>query len=440
MENISSLPKAFILTGAFWTICRNSLYLRELAKRDLKILVITPDRYRQQAEQKRTNNKNSVSLIDDIAYVEGDLDKEASFNSSVVAKVQRWRKHYHIIGALAVGETLVEPTGILADALNVKSPGLRATRVCRSKYLQRFYLDGLSPRSVIVSPGQRGKICIEEIPYPSVLKPATRHSSSGVICVENAKQARRVLLDYPDYETLLFEEKIIGQEYSVETLLQNGEILFSSVTHKITTDTYSNTFVELIHTVPCELADNDILINAAEHILKQLAFHDGIAHSEWRIDKEGKPYLMEIASRTPGDGILPLYKLACGQSMETVILKIMLGERADYPKPTRVARQVYLEHEPGILKDIHLNWTGVEVTWLDDSATWPDIPAGDPDDSPALRAVFVHKKKGDHLQPLRSSEDRAVAFFIDAKSIEELDQIELKVKQSITLEIEPYGV
>ncbi|CDH20929.1 ATP-grasp domain-containing protein [Xenorhabdus bovienii] len=434
----TSLPQAFVLTGAFWVIFRNSMYLNEINKRGLAILIVTPVSYRPHVEKARADSQSLVSLISDVAYVDGALDRETSFNPSVIAALQEWCQRYHIIGAFAVGETLVEPTGIFADALDIRSPGLRATRVCRSKYLQRFYLDRYSPVSLVVPPEKRADTLFEDMPYPMIIKPATRHSSSGVISVSNAGQAHQALQEYPTYETLLLEQRIDGQEYSVESLSQNGHVLFSSVTHKVTTDTHSDAFVELAHTVPNQEPINAMLIQAARDVLEDLAFADGIAHSEWRVGRDGKPYLMEIAARTPGDGILPLYQLACGEPLEPTILKIMLGETAHYPEPRRFARQVYLEHRPGMLIDVRIDWPGVKVTWLNDNNTWPDIPAGSPQDAPTLRAIFVHKKRGERLYPLRSSDDRAVAFFIDATSITELDQLETEIKLKITLEIEEY--
>jgi len=432
------LPRAFVLTGAFWVICRNSLYLRELANRDITILVITPESYRKDAEASREDKQSVTTLITDVAYVQGALDKEASFNSSVVATLQQWQQQYSIIGAFAIGETLVEPSGIISDALGLRSPGLRATRVCRSKYLQRFYLSSFSPLSKIIAPEMREKIDWQTLNWPLIMKPATRHSSSGVISVDNEQQARAALVDYPAYETLLLEQRVEGQEYSIESLVQDGEIIFSSVTHKMTTDQHSNTFVELAHTVPGSAPENVLLLEAAQKVLRALAFSDGIAHSEWRFGRDNKPYLMEIAARTPGDGILPLYRLACGEPLESVIIKIMLGEKASYPAPCRVARQVYLEHTPGVLKNVEVKWPGIQVSWIADNQTWPEILPGQPQDGPELRAVFVHKKRGERLTSLLSSDDRAVTFFIDANCEDELDRLEEEVRSAITIDIEVY--
>jgi hypothetical protein len=208
------------------------------------------------------------------------------------------------------------------------------------------------------------------------------------------------------------------------------------VTRKETTET---PFVELSHTIlagPARIAGRDVsalLIDADRRVLSALAFSDGITHSEWRVTEAGEPYLMEIAARTPGDGITLLYELACGAPMETPILQIALGEEVSYQRPRRWARQVYLEHRPGVLHDVTVDWPGTEVIWIGEADLWPSLRSGEPGDPPALRSVLVLKPRGTSLSALRDSMDRAVTFFIDADSEAELDSLEAKVRAAITV-------
>lgn len=430
---MSNQPDAFVLTGAFWVICRNPLYLTELRRRGLRILVITPSSYRTGATAVRQDPTHPASMIEDIAYVDGSLDKEASFTPAVVAAAQAWRSQYRIVGAYAVGETLVEPTGLVTDALGLATPGLRATRVCRSKYLQRLYLPEIGPASLALPPGRRD-VEAEALTFPVVVKPATRHSSSGVQTIADPQQLASELATYPAYETVLVEEKIEGQEFSVESLVQQGRPVFASVTRKETTDSHTRTFVELSHTVPEAPGEVADLITAANQaMLGRLSFEDGVVHSEWRV-QQGRAVLMEVAARTPGDGLLVLYQLATGAPMEPAIVGIALREPVTYPMPTRFARQVYLEHEAGgVLEDVSLEWDGVEITWLIDVTAWPEIKPVAADAPPGLRAVFVLKPRGSVLEPLHSSEERAVCFFIDAPSLEELDALEQRVREALTV-------
>ncbi|MGW9552961.1 ATP-grasp domain-containing protein [Nocardiopsis sp. NPDC055551] len=433
MKPDSDLPQAFILTGAFWVICRSPLYLTELAGRGLKILVITPEGFRDRAEAVRRQDNGPAALIEDVAYVAGSLDKEASFNPGVMAAVTAWCSRYSIKGVYAVGETLVEPTGIVADALGLPFPGMRATRVCRNKYLQRCYLHRHSPASLIVPPSEREAIDPGTLEFPVVLKPATRHSSSGVVSADGPVDVARELVEYPDHETVLIEQKITGPEYSVETLSQQGRRVFASVTAKTTTDTHSNAFVELSHTVGGDDPADSALLRVNAEILDRLGFEDGITHSEWRLDQSGTPHLMEIAARTPGDGLLALYELATGLPLEEQIIRVTLAERAEYPRPVRVARQVYLRHPLGVLEDVRLDWPDVAASWVGETDMWPRIEPGKPDDAPSLRAVMVCKEKGTQLKPLRSSDDRAVTFYIDAPDTEQLDEIEARVRSAIDI-------
>src|SRR5439155_6609845 len=140
------------------------------------------------------------------------------------------------------------------------------------------------------------------------------------------------LATYADHETVLVEQRVDGPELSVESLVQDGRVIFASATDKETTESHASTFVELAHGVPTAREEvRGPLLRANARLLDLLGFQDGIAHSEWRIGPDGRPLLMEIAGRTPGDGLLPLYQLATGAPLEPEIIRIALGERASYP-------------------------------------------------------------------------------------------------------------
>ncbi len=431
--NHRSTPDAFILTGAFWVVVRDPIYLTELSRRGLTILMITAARWRDQALECVNDPSHPASAIEEIAFVPGGVDTEGSFTPGVIAHAQSWRTRYNVVGLYAVGETLVEPTGLLADAFGLPAPGLRASRVSRSKYLQRWYLPEFSPVSVTLPAGARDPAGLDAVRFPAVIKPAARHSSSGVETVRDRAELDTALAGFPEHETVLVEQKVTGQEFSVESLVQNGKVLFASVSFKETTESHARTFVELAHTIPSgRTGAEETLLKANQQLLDRLAFENGITHAEWRLDEHGRSVLMEIAARTPGDGIMTLYRLATGASLEPEILRVALGEPAAYPAPRRYARQVYLEHRPGILAGVTVDWPGVEPTWIGEAGLWPELTAG-PTDAPTLRAVFVIKSRGRELVPLRNSNDRAVTFFIDAPTPEQLDTLDHQVRRAITI-------
>ncbi|WP_439679305.1 ATP-grasp domain-containing protein [Embleya sp. MST-111070] len=427
-------PQAFILTGSFPVIRRNPLYLTELSGRGLKILVITAESYRAQATEAMADTSNPAALITEIAYVTGDFTVQGAFVAGAIARTSAWREAYTIVGAYAVGDYLAEPTGLLADGLGVRSPGLRASRACRSKYLQRWYAPDLGPASLTIPAGERERVDLDAVRFPAVVKPASRASSSGVETVADPAGLRAKLATYPDHEVVLVEEKVSGPEFSVESLIQDGEVVFASVTDKVTTDSHAHTFVEMAHSVPSVREDlREVLLTANRELVAALAFEHGIAHSEWRVGDDGRPRLMEVAARTPGDGLLTLYQLATGRPLEPEILRVALGEPANYPQPHRYTRQVYLEHRPGTLEDVVLDWPDVRPEWIGASGVWPDIKPGGPGEEPTLRAVLVLRERGASLTPLADSDDRSVTFFIDAPTPDGLDALEQRVRAAIRI-------
>jgi hypothetical protein len=424
--------EAFILLGGLRVIVRNWSYLTELQRRGLKILVITSEQWRAETRQRMADRSGPGSLIDEAAFVDGSVRVEGSFTAGVVAAVREWATRYDLVGVFAAGEMMVEQTGIVADALGLPAPGLRATRVCRSKYLQRLYLPDWSPPTVIIPPGNRREPHLGDVAFPAVLKPSGRRSSSGVRTVHNPQDVLACLGEYDESEALLLEEYVVGQEYSVEMLVQRSHIVFRSLTHKVTNESGTDRFVELGHTVPSPVGPgHDALLTAGRDIVEELGFADGVVHAELRLTPAGEAVMMEVAARTPGDGILPLYHLASGVPMEAEIIRIALGEPASYPAPRRFTRQVYLEHDHGVLADVVTRWPGVEPVWVGQDTPWPGFTPGEPADPGALRGVLVAKAKGDRLGPLCESDDRAVTFLIDARSPEELDDLEKRVRDSV---------
>lgn len=429
--------RAFVLLGGLRVILRNSTYLTELRARGLKVLVLTAEEWRTETLRAMESQQKPGSLIDEAGFVRGEVAVEGGFTPGVIARLMEWRTRFEIVGVFAAGEMLVEQTGVVADLLGVPSPGLRATRVCRSKYLQRAYLPEWSPRVLVVPPGARGAQPPAEVTFPAVLKPSARRSSSGVRMIADARELTAALDSYPDGETLLVEEAVRGAEYSVEALVQDSRIVFHSVTEKRTNEDGTDRFVEMGHSVPApEGPVSQELLAANKDIVDRLGFQDGIVHTELRKAEDGRVILMEVAARTPGDGILHLYHLATGRPMEPDILRTALGEPVERPEAFRRARQVYLETPQGVLQDVKVRHPQCEApVWAADGEAWPPLRPGAPEDPPALRAVLVLKRRGDSIGPLTESGDRVVTFLIDAATTEELDAFEAEVRASIDVSV-----
>jgi hypothetical protein len=366
-------------------------------------------------------------------------------HEKLLEQVVAWGERYRIRAVLAFGEEYVEPAAIVADYLGVPSPGLRAARVCRNKLLQRRYLAGFSPLSRLLTaderaagePGRTGPEQIAWDTYPAVVKPVGRQASSGVRRVSGPAELVAALSEYEPGEPVLVEQLAEGHEISVEALVQNGAVLFSSPTGKRTNEGGGDFFVEMGHTVPDPELDPELTARVLEvnrQVLRRLDFRDGIAHAEYRVGAHGVPVLMEIAARAAGDSILTLYHLVTGSPLETALLSVALGEPTTYPPVRRYARQVYLPHRAGALHDVTADGLDASVTWLDERWMWPPVQPGAADAPARVQMVVAGRPAGTVLHEIRQSGDRSTMYVIDAPTVAALDALEARCTAAITVD------
>jgi len=427
---------AVVLAGAA-ALAWNPGFLDELARRHAAILAV-----------EEPGARFTAFLGEQVGGLEPVWAVPGQPAAALAATIAAASAGGHVVrGVLALREDWVRWAALAADFFGVPSIGLRAAQVCRDKLLQRLYLGAWGPRYRVIGPAERAVLVagpgggdggLDELGFPVVLKPTQRSASSGVRCVRDAGELRSWLGQYEAGEVVLAEEAVAGPEYSVEALVQGGGVVFESVTAKRTNEGGGQFFVEIGHSVPAadlSAGRREALLAANREIVAVLGVRDGIVHGEFRLAGD-RVVLMEVNARLPGDSIPTLYRLATGASLEAALVQIALGEPASYPQPCRYARQVYLEHPPGRLKDVRVDSAlGTQPVWLSDVSVRPQ-PAGPPaGQGAALRLVTVIKQRGERLAPITDSRDRAVTFVIDAASPEDLDACERAVRAGIEVQV-----
>jgi hypothetical protein len=447
----------FIIFGDLHKI---GAYLDELCTRGLAPLVIAPSGASSLARRAASMLDATDHPFADIAEVSlragGDL-------SGIIDQVELWSRKYEITGLLVAAEVYVEAGAVLCDLLGLPGVGLRASRVCRNKWLQRRYLAAWSPASVLVAGARNSgaavgkaesdqafraaqRACAElRDRFPVVVKPLTLESSIGVQLVTDEESLVRTIGELTADEELLVEERVTGREFNVDAIVIEGEPIATLITQKGTNEDETDFFCELIHTTPpTNVSETEAQAIADAHVavIRRLAFETGMAHGEYRLAPDGRIVLMEIAARPPGDACLPLYELATGNAIEPVLIDAALGRPTDYsPVAHRRARQVYFEHTPGRLSDVRLDWPDVDgPRWLaETTAIWPTVSPS-PRDAPAeLRELLVLKRRGERLQPLTDSSTRAVTAIFDAPLDADIDAVEADVRDAVTISIDIEG-
>lgn len=172
----------------------------------------------------------------------------------------------------------------------------------------------------------------KDLYFPVICKPRDNSGSRGVklcrnlgelqVCIEEA-------LQYSHLDTVLVEEFIEGQEYSIEGFHYEGKSEVIQFTEKKTTEFPYN--VELGHKQPANLTDEqrNAICDIVAKVGKALKFENCPSHTELKINERGI-FVIETSPRLGGDYITStLVPLSTGINMEDQLLHIALGEKVD---------------------------------------------------------------------------------------------------------------
>ncbi|GAA3788062.1 ATP-grasp domain-containing protein [Sphaerisporangium flaviroseum] len=429
IDKNSSRPPAILFMGDMVIVARQLRLITEAHRRGYApLLVVTPDTDPDELAACRADGAHPLSLLADVVNVaEPKVDL-------VVPAIQPLLRRYDVRGVLCIGDFFVEPVGMVGACLNLPGAGAGASRTSRNKLLQRTTVPHLSPDFRVVTPEERAGFSSDGISFPVVVKPVGRFSSLGVRQVKDPEELPAILATYPEDETVLVESRVVGPEFSVEALTQNGEVIWAGVTGKATNESTGIFFTEMGHTSPARLPEEDVkaLLDANAEVLRRIGFGDGITHAEFRLS-EGRAVLMEVATRLPGDGITFLWHLATGQPLEPVMIDLALGVPTSYPAPRRRAYQVYLEHPYGSLLDV--TSTGAPPSWVSVDNNWPIFEPVAADAPPRDHAVLVTQHPGTVLGPQTDSEARAVSVIFDAPLDAPAEALAEKYTATVTIRV-----
>ena len=244
-------------------------------------------------------------------------------------------------------------------------------------------------------PCARGKVVknVSEtagLELPLIIKPRDNSGSRGVkLCSsrEDVEAAIKEALDVSRLDTVLAEEFIEGQEYSVEAIHHNGKTHIIQITEKTTTPFPYN--VELGHLQPASISDADrININQiVGKIASAFGFDKCPSHTELKINERGI-FIIETSPRLGGDFINSyLTPMSTGVNIEDLVLKMAMGTELSIPEP--------LERSAGIR--FFMLPVGSVV-----KKSYPT----DPLNFPGTFQYYFKLKEGDKVKPITSSLDR----------------------------------
>ena len=201
------------------------------------------------------------------------------------------------------------------------------------------------------------------INYPIVLKPSLGYGSWGVVRVNSEEQMKvefeRILhLSEKEFNSsnLLIEEFLDGTELTVDSIIYQGEILFTNITEKpLPMNGEEGGFAEIDVITPSSFSESDqAKIRKVQHeMIQKIGVYNAVIHTEMRLTSKG-PKLLEINPRVGGVNIPTITNLATNVDLELAALELAFGEKPTI-EPLQngyTATRIISPRQGGILRSV----------------------------------------------------------------------------------------
>lgn len=143
----------------------------------------------------------------------------------------------------------------------------------------------------------------KNLDFPMIVKPAQSSAGRGIKLVKNFEELKKQTLlaqNISENGLAIVEEYIIGEQYSVETVSENGKHFVIGITKEFFNSVPY--FTETQHLFPANLPDpqenriKDITLKVLDAFRVQV----GSCHTELRISENGDIFVIEMATRLGG--------------------------------------------------------------------------------------------------------------------------------------------
>lgn len=289
-----------------------------------------------------TNNKEKYKNSGILNYVNNLVECDTNSEEIVLETVKEIEKTKHITSVITFADFYVPKVAYVAEYLKLPYMSYKTALNCRNKFFMRDILNKnlskYNPLYFLVTSVEEAKEKAKLIKYPLIMKPQDENDSYNVVFIKDEQQLVSEFLRITNGDvnragqkkfskSLLLEEYLSFQEYSVETYTVNGKTTLIGVTKKFTDGIERGCFVELAHVFPVEENKNEIF-KAVQEIFNELGIDNAVCHTEVKVDSLKKEVkLIEVNPRLAGGGIgSDMIELSTGNSAVKCAVDIARGK------------------------------------------------------------------------------------------------------------------
>jgi hypothetical protein len=225
----------------------------------------------------------------------------------------------------------------------------------------------------------------EEVGFPLIVKPPSGAGAEDTHRAEDMEGLRSALVRSAlgEYNPVLLEEFITGQEHSFETITVGGRPVWHSLTR------YSPNPLEVVRTpwiqwcvvLPREVDDPmyDGIREQGTRALSVLGMDTGLSHMEWFRRRDGSVAISEVGARPPGAQFCTLISRAHDFDLYGAWARLMMTGEWENPERKYAAGAAYLrgQGQGDVVRAIHgLDRAEREIGHLVTDVKLPEIGQG----------------------------------------------------------------
>jgi argininosuccinate lyase len=239
-------------------------------------------------------------------------------------------------GMLCLHDEAVELGALIAQKLGLSFPNPEVAHRTVNKSAMRARLDSAGLGSVAHGVVVNGRVEWAGPPPKSrqiVLKPIDGRASRGVTFHRSAVELQAWLDDAQpgEFDGYLAEERKLGREFSVESLIVGSGDAWHGVTAKTTNGAVESGH---LHPAPLRAEERARIVDAASACLKALGVDRGLLHTEVILDDDGEAHVVETHLRGGGDNILDLVRSSTGLDLPELYVRDLLDGLVEIPAAT----------------------------------------------------------------------------------------------------------
>jgi hypothetical protein len=266
--------------------------------------------------------------------------------------VSAMKNHFGSVDRLlGVLEQIQVSLGEIREALNINGMGAKAANCFRDKSEMKNQLQNAGlpcARHQLIYNSNEVHTFLEKTGFPIIVKPRDGAGAKGTFRCENLDQLHNCIESLrPDRSNpVLLEEFITGQEFSFDSVMLNGKLVWHSISQYSPgpLEVVRNPWIQWCVMIPRHTDDDRFaaIKHVAQPALATLGLHTGLSHMEWFRKSDGSIAISEVGARPPGAQFMTLMSYAHDIDMYRAWTELMIHDRFDLRERKYACGAAYL--------------------------------------------------------------------------------------------------